>query len=225
MLIKCICMLLALLGCHVESAKILGVFPHASKSHSILGQALFTSLAEQGHEVTYISPFPLKTTPKNYRDIPLTDKRLLEIFQTEVDNSFEATQQSTLFVLIDWFRGCALMNEYTLRDPAVQKLLNSENEKFDLVIIELLSNEALLGFGAHFNAPIIGMSTFGQLKYVNHMMHSPAPLSLIPHPFLSFTDRMTYSERLQNVFFNILEDVMSYFFHFPLQVRLLSKIQ
>ena len=55
-------------------------------------------------------------------------------------------------------------------------------------------------------------------------MHSPAPMSLIPHPFLSFTDRMTYSERLQNVFFSTLENLMSHFFHFPLQVRFLSKL-
>ncbi|CAO1424279.1 unnamed protein product [Diamesa tonsa] len=217
MFVKWFFMFLALIACHVESAKILGVFPHPSKSHSILGQALFMALAKQGHEVTFINPFPMKNPPNNYRDLPLTDKRIVEVFQAEMDNSFEANEQSPLFVLKDWFKDCALMNEYTLKDPAVQKLLNSKTEKFDLIIIDLLANEALLGFGAHFNAPIIGMSTFGQVKYVNHMMHSPAPMSMIPHPFLSFTDRMTYSERLQNVLFNTLEDVMAYFFHFPLQ--------
>lgn len=145
MFVKWIYMFVALITCHVESAKILGVFPFASKSHSILGQALFTALAKQGHEVTYISPFPLKKPPKNYRDIPLTDERIVEVFQAEMDKSFEANEKSPLFVMRDWFKDCALMNEYTLNDPAVQKLLNSKTEKFDLVIIELLMNEALLG--------------------------------------------------------------------------------
>lgn len=68
------------------------------------------------------------------------------------------------------------------------------------------------------------MSTLGQMKYVNHMMHLPAPMSMIPHPFLSFTDRMTYFERLHNVFFHTFEDLMSHLFHFPLQVRTLNVV-
>lgn len=145
MLIKWICMLLTLIVSDVESAKILGVFPYASKSHSILGQALFTALAKKGHEVTYINPFPMNNPPENYRDIPLTDKRLVEVFQAEMDIAFEANDKSPFFVMNDWFRDCDLMNEYTLNDPEVQKLLNSKTENFDLIIIEFLLNEALLG--------------------------------------------------------------------------------
>lgn len=65
----------------VGSARILGIFPYPSKSHSILGQALFTELAGRGHEVTYVSPFPLKDPPKNYKDIHLTSKCLMDSFE------------------------------------------------------------------------------------------------------------------------------------------------
>jgi hypothetical protein len=82
-----------------KCARILGVFPYHSKSHTILGQALFKELAKQGHEVcfsiliiwnqvlkfqvVYMSPFPMKNPPKNYTDIPLTDLKLKEAFESK----------------------------------------------------------------------------------------------------------------------------------------------
>ena len=39
----------------VESAKILGIFPTASKSHWILGSSLLKELAQDGHEVKSIN--------------------------------------------------------------------------------------------------------------------------------------------------------------------------
>lgn len=49
-----------------------------SQSHIIVGKALYTELAKQGHDVTVISTFPLDKPLKNYRDIhvPLTKESL-----------------------------------------------------------------------------------------------------------------------------------------------------
>ena len=74
------------------------------------------------------------------------------------------------------------------------------------------------GFGNHFNAPIIGLSTVGQFRYVNDMVHNSAPSSVIPHPFLALSDRMSYMERLSNIIFCYFEDVMTWIYHYPLQV-------
>lgn len=59
-----------------ESAKILVVHPSFSKSHVILGKAVYTELAKSDHNVTVISNFPLEKPLKNYRDvyIPLTQE-------------------------------------------------------------------------------------------------------------------------------------------------------
>lgn len=53
----------------IEGAKILVVHPSFSKSHVILGKALYTELAKSGHNVTVISNFPLEKPMENYRDI------------------------------------------------------------------------------------------------------------------------------------------------------------
>lgn len=51
--------------------KILGVYPCASKSHYYVGQALMEGLANDGHEVTIVSPFTEKKTIKNYKEVLL----------------------------------------------------------------------------------------------------------------------------------------------------------
>lgn len=160
-------------------AKILGVFPYPSKSHSILGQALFVELANRGHDVTFLSPYPFKKAPsENFRDLAITSKDLIDAFDEELDSSFEATDVSVFMMLKFWIENVARMQEFTMQDVEVQKLLKSD-EKFDLCVIEFLMNESLLGFGAHFGCKIIGMSTLGQVKYVNDMIHSPMPLSTV----------------------------------------------
>lgn len=51
--------------------KILGVFPCPSKSHYHLGHALMKGLADDGHEVTIVSPYSQKEPIKNYKEILL----------------------------------------------------------------------------------------------------------------------------------------------------------
>jgi hypothetical protein len=62
------------------------------------------------------------------------------------------------------------------------------------------------------------MSTLGQIKYLNDLVHNPMPLSIISHPFLSLSDRMSFSQRLENIIFTLVEDFFINFIHYPLQV-------
>lgn len=152
---KIFLLFLSALFLNANCAKILGVFPYPSKSHSILGKALFVELADRGHDVTFISPYPFKKPPReNFRDLAITSKDLLQTFDQEIDDSFEATEVSIFFMMKFWIEGVAKMQEYTMEDPAVQKLLKS-GEKYDLCVIEFLMNESLLGFGAQFDCNFI----------------------------------------------------------------------
>lgn len=57
---------------YATGARILGILPMGAKSHNIIGAAYMKALAAAGHEVTVVSPYTLKSPPKNYRDIELT---------------------------------------------------------------------------------------------------------------------------------------------------------
>lgn len=63
--------LVIILVCDGNCANILGIFPIASPSHRILGDALLKELARRGHNVTMLSPYPSKTPVENYTDIYL----------------------------------------------------------------------------------------------------------------------------------------------------------
>lgn len=53
----------------IESANILAVFTAPSPSHHMLGSKLMKELVKRGHNVTMLSPFPLKEPIANYTDI------------------------------------------------------------------------------------------------------------------------------------------------------------
>lgn len=56
----------------VSAYKYLAVLPTYARSHFSVGSSLMKALAEKGHEVYVISPYPQKHPIENYHDIPLT---------------------------------------------------------------------------------------------------------------------------------------------------------
>lgn len=64
-------LLLLFVAACVNGYKILGVFPCSSRSHYYLGHALMKGLAEDGHEVTIVSPFTQTKPIKNYTEVLL----------------------------------------------------------------------------------------------------------------------------------------------------------
>lgn len=71
----------------INGARILGIFPMPAHSHFSVGFRLLKELADRGHQVTMVSPYPQKTPIKNYKDVSLADtvepfeKRKSKIFQ------------------------------------------------------------------------------------------------------------------------------------------------
>lgn len=86
----------------------------------------------------------------------------------------------------------------------MQELLG-RNENYDLVIIEYLRSEALLGIAAHFKAPLILFSTYSNIL-TNTFTGNIAPYSFITDHLLDFNEKMTFYERLQNGLVRFLND-------------------
>lgn len=110
------------------ASRALFLFPVHSKSHLVVVQGLSTFLAQKGHNVTVVSPFPLSKPMENYRDIelPLTGEAL-EI----ASNVMKDPNQSIIKELFKLFEVVANMSEKMLEMPEFQKIMNEE--KFDLV--------------------------------------------------------------------------------------------
>lgn len=76
-----------------------------------------------------------------------------------------------------------MMTNFTLNHPVIEKFIATDQD-FDVIVLEIFLDEALLGFAHRFKAPIIGFSAFGASKWTTDLVGSPSPLSFIPHPFL-----------------------------------------
>lgn len=55
----------------ISALKVLTIAPFSAKSHFAIAHAISKSLLDAGHEITMLSPYPLKKQVKNYTDISI----------------------------------------------------------------------------------------------------------------------------------------------------------
>lgn len=140
---------------YCQPYKLLVVFPIPGKSHSILGHAFVKHLLSAGHEVTYITPMPIKdveprltqiNVESNFNYFPTDD--VLDI-QKLINKEVDMKDMPTVFTLMYDVANATILHE------DVQKLLHSTSEKFDAVIAEWMYSELYSGFAAVYNCPLI----------------------------------------------------------------------
>lgn len=98
-----------------------------------------------------------------------------------------------------------LITNFTLYHPRMAEFLARRDQHFDVVVCEIFANEAMLGLGHHFGAPVIGFSTFGASPMTRDLVGTPAPLSYVPHFFLTLSSRMSFVQRLENTLVTALD--------------------
>ncbi|XP_055852083.1 UDP-glycosyltransferase UGT5-like [Episyrphus balteatus] len=200
--------------------KILGIFPSMLKSHFFIGSSLMKGLAEKGHQVTVISPFPQKKPLNNYHDV--VTSKVLDIFKDRSNNTVNMRDNTFIDSIKEVYGLGMVITNSTLSEPSVQKLLASD-EKFDAVICEVFVNDALFGIAEHFNAPLIGLSTFGAYLWNTELVGSPSPPSYIPSELLPFGQHMSLSERIQNLIYKSIEYYFYNFDFLPIQENLFNR--
>ncbi|XP_013139437.1 PREDICTED: UDP-glucuronosyltransferase 2B1-like [Papilio polytes] len=138
-----------------DTYKLLVVFPIPGKSHSILGNAFVRHLLNAGHEVTYITPIPMKDVNSKLRQINVESNRnyfaaeevldIQKLMRKEVDMKDMPTVFTMMFNIAN----------ATIHHENVQKVIHNPAEKFDAVIAEWMYSELYSGFSAVFNCPLI----------------------------------------------------------------------
>ncbi|TMW46153.1 hypothetical protein DOY81_008765 [Sarcophaga bullata] len=205
---------------NVNSAKILSVFGFPGPSQYIMASALLKALAERGHEITSVSTFPQKKPLKNFRDLPVMENS--KLFEGIMVQAVNKKEDPGYFAEWRGYGEIGLqMVTNVLENPQFRNLL--DNEKFDLIIVEAFMTETLYGLGEHFNASMVGVSTFGTINFVDVLVGNISPASYIPHIHLPFDNKMTLKERLFNVVFNFLDDFHYHQVMLPRQEQLYQK--
>uniref|UniRef100_A0A182P823 Uncharacterized protein n=1 Tax=Anopheles epiroticus TaxID=199890 RepID=A0A182P823_9DIPT len=200
-----------------SAAKILAVFPSISKTNYIFGQVLFEALAARGHNVTIVSPFEVQYANENIRQLRITG-----LFSHIEDyglhaNVFTKRDKSSFYGNTNLIYGTAAMADYTLGHPVVQKLLNDPAETFDLLILDQVLCESLLGLAYHYGVPAIVYSADAPNKYTNEMVANPHNPAYNPIPSLGYSDRMHLVQRVWNTFVSICEQFNYKYLYLPSQ--------
>ncbi|XP_050074332.1 UDP-glycosyltransferase UGT5-like [Anopheles maculipalpis] len=220
-LVSCIALtvvvLVGTLDTTVDGAKILAVFPSISKTNYIFGQVLFEALAAKGHDVTIVSPFEVQYAYENIRQVRITG-----LFSHIEDyglhaNVFTKRDKSSFYGNTNLIYGTAAMADYTLGHPKLQELLKNPAETFDLLILDQVLCESLLGLAYHYGVPAIVYSAAAPNKYTNEMVGNPHNPAYNPIPSLGYSDRMHLVQRVWNTFVSICEQFNYRYLYLPSQ--------
>lgn len=194
----------------VFAYKILGIFPHAGKSHFDGFQPLLEALASKGHEVTVISHFPQEQPLNNYKDISLkgTLPTLINFFSLD---SYKGYRYEDLFnppmIAGFGYESCVK----GLSSKQMQDFLKI-NQTFDLLILQNFGSDCYMGIAHKFNVPFISVSNCNLLFWHFDNIGNPVNPSYIPVTLLRLSDRMSFLERVENTLFGYIYQSLVTFF-------------
>lgn len=201
--IKLIFTVLALLISAAKCSRILVLYPTISISHIIPLRTLSLALAERGHEITFVSTYPLGKKVENYRDIKVPFDEADKEFLSEIAK--DPNGKSFLYVFPKVFSLVFKVGNETLQNQEMKKLMNEE--KFDLVIVGFFLSEYLLGVADHFKCPSILFSPAGVVGTIAKAIGNPLGVSAVPH-ILSKTTEMDFIGRLKTFLAHSAEHVL-----------------
>jgi glucuronosyltransferase len=125
-------------------------------------------------------------------------------------------------IFIVWEITTLLCNK-VLGEPPVQKLIHSDDERFDMIIMEAFYIDCFLGFAHKFKAPVVQVCPFGGSEYVGDVVGNPNPYSYIPDAFQEFSDKMSFSERIKNTLGGLFQQAGRRYYLIPRQEVIMRK--
>ncbi|RZF43050.1 hypothetical protein LSTR_LSTR001228 [Laodelphax striatellus] len=217
-------LVLALVVGQGDAARILSVCTLSAKSHHYIIQPVLRELVNRGHELTFITSIPTNMKAPNYREIAVKtdfEDKMKEMLTFEFIKKMSGIR---IFNMIGIWPMGWMMSEDTLKHAEVQKLLNSESEKFDLIILEThFGQESLLGFGHRFNAPVVSFNPFSTFIFIDEFVGNPFGVAYLPSSDTNYNSRMSFIQRLHNTARAVSSLVWGYTFYLPKQDGIMRK--
>ncbi|XP_059057616.1 UDP-glucosyltransferase 2-like [Achroia grisella] len=190
-----------------DAYKILVIFPLPSRSHGILGVNVVNHLLQAGHEITYITPFPVKDPHPNLQQLDVSDNfDIMDDVKRIMNNEIDLSNPITMFqIIIDLFTK-------TVHDPNVVKVFNDTNQKFDAVVAEWMFIDSYAGIAAIFDCPLIWFSTVDPDWIVLSLIDESTNPAYVPDSLSSTIPPFSFEERVTGLFIQIVYSAFQYLY-------------
>ena len=201
--------------------KILVLSPITAPSHTDVVQPLVRALADRGHSITYWSGLKGRPQVSNNNNFRILYSPALDRINSEYEIGLHDTHFPLLFDFpVRMENYCAAIYQ----DPVFHQLMTKSNdERYDLVIIEGLFNDCVLPLVPVFDVPFI---------YVNSFAPTPpwlldavgSPLAHSPNSGFGFTGEVNFWQRTFNIVSGLVAVYFRHWFVVPVVDRVASKM-
>ncbi|EDW76574.1 uncharacterized protein Dwil_GK14593 [Drosophila willistoni] len=188
-------------GSVVSPLKILGMFPHPAISHFQFFHPIMRGLAEVGHTVDVMSPFPDRQPLPGYTDYLLPMANLSNAIGFD---SFE--EQKSLNLILHYGEFYYLHSfgrdacNLTLNGEALEQILRHPPGYYDVIMMEQFNTDCLMSVAHQLRAPVIAMSSCALMPWHYERMGAPLIPSYISALFMGKSQEMSFGGRLANWF-------------------------
>nr|XP_022913025.1 UDP-glucuronosyltransferase 2B4-like [Onthophagus taurus] len=220
-------LLLVLIVCGVfnvyKTAKILAVLPAPSYSHYVTGSVLATELARRGHEVTVVSTFKPKTVPfGNYKFVEVKGIKDFLKKEENILHYFEFDNYNKPFISYVVHKFAYNVIEFFFNDENVKEFIKSGGH-YDVVFVDEFFNEALYGFCNLFKAACVNLCSVSPTIWCNRPTGNIGMASYSSGMGTNYSPKMSFFQRLHNLFLFIAEEFIYHGYHIPKMEKLLHK--
>ncbi|KAK3919396.1 UDP-glycosyltransferase UGT5 [Frankliniella fusca] len=222
-----VALLLVLGAPGVDSARVLVVIAMPAPSHLIVFTGLTRALADRGHHITLVSPMAKtdKLLPThNHHIVSVQNDTVMAFKKNSIKKFMTGETEQFLSSMITFFQWGPQLVRSTLGHPNFKAEVDKPGQKFDLVITEaFFLQEAMVGLGHKFNAPVIALNPFGASPQINQIMGNAINPAWVPNLFLGLGGQLTFTERVINTVASGGMDLLYRFLQLPLQQQLVEE--
>lgn len=205
----------------VHSANIVFFFGVSSYSHRVAVWPLAESLAENGHNVTFISPFPAKNpNPKVFDYVPNSLKTWINEMDMEIDVFQDRKTRSpiVMYMMLPIFG--KMMCEQIYKDEEYIRWVKST--KVDVVMVDALANDCAYGMAYYWDAKVILLDTSAPFGHFSDAYGLVDETSWISSMEMGFNTDMSFSQRTINAVLPMFWSYYRSWFFFPTLAKVTS---
>lgn len=116
--------------------------------------------------------------------------------------------------------GVKFTTETAFNSTTLQDFIDNDNSHFDLIFAEVFYQESMYMFSYKYKAPIIGISTMGFQQSIGASQGNPLVVPYMTHEFLNFGKKLTFCERVKNLYSTTYDLFWRHFYLFPMHQKM-----